>query len=30
MHQLGGVTKAPHLDKQEFENKVKELLASVK
>jgi len=30
MHQLGGVTKAPHLNKQEFENKVKELLASVK
>ena len=26
----GGVTKAPHLNKQEFENKVKELLASVK
>ena len=30
MHQLGGVTKALHLNKQEFENKVKELLASVK
>ena len=30
MHQLGGVTKAPHLNKQALENKVKELLASVK
>ncbi|MDQ3667393.1 MAG: hypothetical protein M3410_12605 [Acidobacteriota bacterium] len=30
MHQLGGVTKAPHLNKEEFKNKVKELLASVK
>ena len=30
MHQLGGVTKAPHLNKQEFENKVRELLASAK
>ena len=30
MHQLGGVTKAPHLNEQEFEDKVKELLASVK
>ena len=29
MHQLGGVTKAPHLNKEEFKNKVKELLASV-
>ena len=30
MHQLGGVTKAPHLNREEFKNKVKELLASVK
>lgn len=30
MHQLGGVTKAPHLNKEEFKTKVKELLASVK
>ncbi len=30
MHQLGGVTKGPHLDKGEFQSKVKELLASVK
>lgn len=30
MHQLGGVTKAPHLNKEEFKNKVKELLDTVK
>lgn len=30
MHQLGGVTKAPRLNKEEFNTKVKELLASVK
>ena len=30
MHQLNGVTKAPCLDKTEFEAKVKELLASLK
>lgn len=30
VHQLGGVTKAPHLNKEEFKDKVKELLASVK
>lgn len=30
MHQLGGVTKAPRLNKEEFKDKVKELLASVK
>jgi hypothetical protein len=29
MHQLSGVTKAPHLNKEEFKNKVKELLGSV-
>jgi hypothetical protein len=30
MHQLNGVTKAPCLNKSEFETKVKELLASLK
>lgn len=30
MHQLGGVTKAPHLNKEEFKDKVKDLLATVK
>ena len=30
MHQLGGVTKAPRLNKEEFKDKGKELLASVK
>lgn len=30
MHQLGGVTKAPHLDKGEFQSKVKELLVTIK
>ena len=30
MHQLGGVTSAPHLDPKEFQSKVKELLASIK
>lgn len=30
MHQLGGVTKAPQLNKAELETKVKELLASTK
>ncbi len=30
MHQLGGVTKAPMLNKSDFEAKVKELLASTK
>ena len=30
MHQLGGVTKAPHLNREEFKNKGKELLGSVK
>ncbi|HSE23117.1 MAG TPA: hypothetical protein VLB68_15735 [Pyrinomonadaceae bacterium] len=30
MHQLGGVTKAPMLNKNDFEAKVKELLASTK
>lgn len=30
MHQLGGVTKAPRLDKDELQRKVKELLAAVK
>jgi hypothetical protein len=29
MHQLGGVTKAPQLNKEEFKNKLKELLASI-
>ena len=28
MHQLGGVTKAPRLNRDEFEGKLKELLAS--
>lgn len=30
MHQLGGVTKAPRLDKDELQRKVKELVAAVK
>lgn len=30
MHQLGGVTKAPQLNKSDFETKLKELLASTK
>lgn len=30
MHQLGGVAKAPHLNKEEFKQKIKELLATVK
>ena len=30
MHQLGGITKAPQLNKAEFETKVKELLAAAK
>jgi hypothetical protein len=30
MHQLNGVTKAPCLNKTEFETKVKELLALLK
>ncbi|HEY5884539.1 MAG TPA: hypothetical protein VIT88_07610 [Pyrinomonadaceae bacterium] len=30
MHQLNGVTKAPCLNKAEFESKIKELLAALK
>jgi len=30
MHQLGGLTKAPQLNKDEFEAKLKELLAAAK
>jgi hypothetical protein len=30
MHQLGGVTKAPMLNKSDFEAKLRELLASTK
>ena len=30
MHQLGGITKAPRLDKDELQRRVKELLAAVK
>ena len=29
MHQLDGVTEAPRLDKEEFKNKLKDLLASI-